>query len=308
MALRPQQSGGQGSGGNQGTGGSAVTSTQQAGSKLVTLSQDTLDQLMALVAQSSYQNTAGRSNNPPPRWATDDRYKPSKVAGIGVAAPTGVQNVGGRMYNTYMYEGAGLVDGAGRVLTREEVDENGQRVETPYIYDPATDGFNAYITADPEERELVADTLREAGYRIETVEDYIDGYTLLFDFSNRNGTSFDRTFKEFKLFAPKVEPKGKAAPTYRVTSPNDIKAVAKQVAYKTLGRAFSDSEADQFVKTYQQMEVASQQQAMQPGVATAAPDIGVAAEEFAMQEAPSEAQAFEFFGHMDAFVSSLRGL
>lgn len=293
------------------SGASAITPSQQAGSGMVTMTQEAFDVLMSTLGQIAPQQDTSSQTNPPPRWATDPRYGPAPTVFPGGARPgrqqPGARELvpGARPANTYMYNGPGLVDSTGRILTRLNP-ETGQ--EEPYQYDPRQDGFNAYVTATPEEREMVADTLRDKGFKIETYQDYVDGYSFLFSQANDAGLSFDRAFKEFKRYAPDVKPKAKAAPTYRVTSAADIKAVAKEVAFKTLGRNFTDAEADQFVKTYQQMEVSAQQRAAGGGVVEAQPDIGVAAQQFAEKTAPGEAGATRYFGHVNAFMSSLRGL
>ena len=296
------------------SGASAITPSQQAGSGMVTMTQEAFDVLMNTLGQIGTQQDTSSQTNPPPRWATDPRYAPSTDAfapfpggaRLGQQAPGTRELVpGARPANTDMYQGDGLVVSSGRVLTRLNP-ETGQQ-ET-YKYDPRQDGFNAYVTASPEEREMFADTLRDKGFKIETYQDYVDAYSFLFSEANDAGLSFDRAYKEFKRYAPDVKPKAKAAPTYRITSAADIKAVAKEVAYKTLGRNFNEAEADQFVKTYQQMEVSAQQRAARGGVVEAQPDIGVAAEQFAQKTAPGEAGATRYFGHVNAFMSSLRGL
>ena len=299
MARSPQQTGGTG-----GTGGSSITPTTTAGSNQVTVSQDFIDALIAAASSQTGQYD-NQQNNPPPRWATDPRFGPTSVGVFKGQAPlsrpsAGAEALGARPANTYMYTGPGLVDSDGQVLTRKDEDGN----EVPYLYNPMQDGYNAYVTASPQERELVADTLRDAGYTIENVEDYIVGYAMLFERANLAGLSFDRVWREFKMYAPKVQKKV-SRPTYRVTSSDDIKAVAKSVAYQTLGRAFTDEEADQFVKTYQQLEVSTQQAAAGGGVVEATPDIGVAAEQFAQKAAPSEADAYRYLGHANAFFKSL---
>ena len=297
MAVKPEQTGG-------GSGGSSITPNQSAGSNQVSISQDLYDYLLSQAAVAGTSQT-NQTSNPPSRWATDPRFGPTATGVFTGAAPTpsltpGAIALGGRPANTYMYNGPGLVDSTGRVLTR--TNENGE--EEPYLYSPVQDGYNAYVTASPEQREMVADTLREAGFTMDTIDDYVNGYAYLFEQANLAGLSFDRLYTQFKMYAPKVQAKG-SSPTYRVTNADDIKAVAKSVAYQTLGRNFTDDEANRFVETYQQMELSTQQRAAGGGVVEAAPDIGVAAEGFAQQAAPKEADAYKYLGHVNALFNSL---
>jgi hypothetical protein len=219
-----------------------------------------------------------------PRWASDPNYTPENWT---------PQN----RYATYMTTEGGLVDSNGNFLT----DENGER----YLYNPGVDGFNAWVNADPDERERIADIVRSKGYNVETTDDYIQAFSMLFDVSNNLGVTFDRAIPEFKRLWPDVPADVPKAPTYRVTAAEDIKAVAKNVAYQTLGRAFTEAEADQFVQSYQQMQVQSQAAASGGGVVESAPDIGVAAEQFAQTAAPKEADAYQYLGHVNALFGSL---
>lgn len=233
-------------------------------------------------------------NNPPYRGANyygvrpvGYRPTPSTIGVPGISAA-------GSRYD-YQTNEQGLIGLDGRFL----VDDNGDR----YIYDAYEDGFNAYYSSTEEQRELVADMLRSKGQTIETIDDYVRGYQQLHQFANDAGISFDRAFMEYKQNAPdKPVAKGRS---YRVSSAEDIKAVAKTVAYQTLGRGFTNTEADDFVKAYQQMQISSQQQS---GVIEGAPDIGVAAEQFAEKVAPTEAQGIKFANHVAGFAKALKAV
>lgn len=213
-------------------------------------------------------------------------------AGANAIPPRAVRAPGLPGYNAVTNE-EGLIGLDGQFL----VNENGQR----YVYDADTDGFTAYYNSSEEQRELIADMLRSKGYRMETIDDYVQGYQALHQFANNAGVSFDRAFLEYKMNAPEVKPQGQGR-TYRVTSADDIKAVARDMAYKTLGRGFTDTEANDFVEAYQQTQLRSQQKS---GVAENAPSLDVAAEQHAQKVAPTEAMGIKFANHVGGFAKML---
>lgn len=233
-------------------------------------------------------------NEPPMRGANYSGVRP--IGSRPSPVITGVPGIsgGGTGYD-YRTDEPGLIGLDGRFL----VDENGER----YIYDAKVEGFNTYYSSSEEERELVADMLRDSGFTIETIDDYVQGYQYLYQYANNAGVSFDRAFIEYRRNAPKI--KKSTGPTYRVSSADDIKAVAKTVAYKTLGRGFTEAEATDFVKTYQQMQISSQQQT---GVVEGAPDISVAAAGFAEEVAPTEVQGIKFANHVAGFAEALKAV
>lgn len=214
-------------------------------------------------------------------------------AGANATIPYGVRAPGVPGYNAVTNE-EGLIGLDGQFL----VNENGER----YVYDADADGFAAYYSSSEEQRELVADMLRSKGYRMETIDDYVQGYQALHQFANNAGVSFDRAFLEYKMNAPEVKPRGGQGRTYRVTSAEDIKAVARDMAYKTLGRGFTDDEANDFVEAYQQTQLRSQQKA---GVVENAPSLDVAAEQHAQKVAPTEAMGIKFANHVGGFARML---
>lgn len=87
--------------------------------------------------------------------------------------------------------------------------------------------------------------------------------------------------------------------TYQKTAPEDLKKVGNKIALQTLGREFTQEEADRFVQAYQQQEVGAQRAAYGGGVMQQAPAIDVAAETFAEQTAPKEAGAYEYLNYMN---------
>lgn len=276
---------------------SAVSGTGTTGSDAITAQTQAFAD--AVVAKLQGEDEENKLNEPPMRGF--NRPATVGIPGVIPAAqygdaylPTQVKAPGLPGYNSQTDE-PGLIDLDGTFLT----DENGQR----YIYDAEVDGFNTYYSATDSQRELIADVLRDTGWNIESIDDYIDGYQYLYAYANAAGVSFNRAVLEYRADAPKK--KQGRGPTYRVTSSEDIKAVAKTAAYKILGRGFTEAEANDFVKAYQQTQISAQQQAAASGVAEAAPDISVAATSFAQKAAPSEAMGIKFANHVAGFANAL---
>lgn len=79
----------------------------------------------------------------------------------------------------------------------------------------------------------------------------------------------------------------------------------------TLGRAFTDAEANRFVKAYQAQEIDYQrkeQKSLLSGggdIAVGIPSVDVAAEKFAQESAPTEAQGYQFLGYVNQFFKSI---
>ena len=93
---------------------------------------------------------------------------------------------------------------------------------------------------------------------------------------------------------------------------SDINAIqgwldAKKVSMDTLGRAFTDAEADKFVKSYQAQEIGFQQNTGN-GVSVDIPSVDVAAQEFSQELAPTEANAYKYLGYVDKFFNSIGGI
>lgn len=96
--------------------------------------------------------------------------------------------------------------------------------------------------------------------------------------------------------------------TYQVTNPEDLKVVAKQVAQQTLGRDFTDDEANRFVEAFQAQQVAEQRKATGGGTVTQAPSPDVAAQKFAEEQAPTEASAYKTLGYINKFFNAIGGV
>ena len=275
---------------------SAVSGTGTTGSDAITAQTQAIAD--AVVAGLQGEDEENKLNEPPMRGFNQVTTRvpgiSGTLAGAAMPLPFGVRAPGLPGYNSRTDE-PGLIDLDGTFL----VDENGER----YIYDAEVDGFNTYYESSDSQRELIADVLRDTGWTIESIDDYINGYQYLYAYANGAGVSFRRAVLEYRADAPKK--KQGRGPTYRVTSSEDIKAVAKTAAYKILGRGFTEAEANDFVKAYQQTQISAQQQAAASGVAEAAPDISVAATSFAQKAAPSEAMGIKFANHVAGFANAL---
>jgi hypothetical protein len=196
------------------------------------------------------------------------------------------------------YRGSGLVG------------TNNNVVENQY---PLTEGFvrDIYTRMLPADRQANLQMLKNKGW-------YGNGqvgdprYDLavierLLDESNLAGVTYERYLRDVVSRRPNAG--GGGAPRrYRVSNPDDLKAVFKRVAQETIGRGFTDAEANQAVMAYQQREVAAQQ-ALYGGASmvTEAPSADVFAQGFAQQIAPTEANAYKFLGVMNKIFSATGG-
>lgn len=102
--------------------------------------------------------------------------------------------------------------------------------------------------------------------------------------------------------------RGRPAVQYRVTNPDDIKAIAKDVALRTIGRGLADDEANMFVTSYQEMERRAQQAlAMGAAEVQQAPSVGVAAETMLREQFEDEYDVYQMGNTLDMFQRALAG-
>jgi hypothetical protein len=125
--------------------------------------------------------------------------------------------------------------------------------------------------------------------------------------SNLAGVTRERYIQQLLRDRPDVGGRGGAPRRYRVTNPEDLKAVFKRVSQETIGRDFTDDEAMRAVQTYQQQEVAAQQAAYGGGTATQVMGADVFAQQFAQQIAPTEANGYKFLGYMNRIFNAAGG-
>jgi hypothetical protein len=89
--------------------------------------------------------------------------------------------------------------------------------------------------------------------------------------ANRQSTDWVAALKTIKS-AVAAQPGD--LPTYRLSNPQDLKAVFNKAAQEMLGRTLSDADMNDLVSTFQQRELRAQQQARSGGTVTQAPEAG----------------------------------
>lgn len=193
------------------------------------------------------------------------------------------------------WNGPGVVNRNGRF---EFYDESGN----PGSYDLRNDPTQLYYSMGDEQRETLLDLLDRKGYNVDTAPRAISAISDLMEQSNVIGRTWDVTLRQMSKIAPDRS-SSVAAPRYRVSSPQDITELANQVAKRTLGREFTLEESQRFAQSYQQQELAMQQQ--RSGVVVEPPSVDVAAEQFAQQVAPTEANAYKYLGAVNQLMRSV---
>ena len=198
------------------------------------------------------------------------------------------------------YDGPGVVNRSGELELFD--DQN-----NPRFYYPRDEATQLYYSLPSEQKMMVLDIMERKGYQTGTAARDINALEDLLITANRLGRTWDVTLRQLDQIAPDAADRV-AAPRYRVSSRADIAEIANQVAQRTLGRAFREDEVQQFVAAYQGQEVGFQQKmaskATRGAVVEDIPSVDVAAEQFAEQIAPTEANAYKFLGAID----TLRGV
>ena len=189
------------------------------------------------------------------------------------------------------------------------VDRNGQLVigpgDQPYYYNLNNDPTKTFFGMSEQQRATIQDRMDARGISVNTPTQYINALGFLMELGNNIGRDWETALTKLESMTPLREEKV-YAPRYRVTSPDDIRAVADESARRVLGRKFTADELNQFVQSYQQQEVAYQQAMEGSGVVTSAPSVGTAAQTFAERVDPSQANAYRFLGFFDQLAGSLR--
>jgi hypothetical protein len=220
-----------------------------------------------------------------------------------ILASLGQPNTG-QVPTRYIFENGQVVayDGPGLVNTAGQIEQEG-----PYAPDYAPFLYNSL---SPANQDALVAQLEKAGF-IEQSQfgDSIAEITAIGNLllaSNANGITY-RNYLGQKL-AGKTTVSSGGGRTYQTTNPDDLKVVAKQVAQQTLGRGFTDEEADRFVKVFQAQEIAEQRRAAGGGTMVQAPSADVAAEKFAEEQAPTEASAYKTLGYINKFFNAIGGV
>jgi len=135
----------------------------------------------------------------------------------------------------------------------------------------------------------------------------INAFSDVLLFANVAGLPWDQAYSQYLKTVPDSM-STKKAPSIRITSPDDLRVVFRKTAEDLLGRQVSGMEADQFVKTYNQMEVATGMKQDAGGTYTAEAAPGTVAETQIKSQFGQEAQAFKASGFasiMDNMIKQL---
>jgi hypothetical protein len=149
-------------------------------------------------------------------------------------------------------------------------------------------------TFRPEEIATIQKRMQKAGllgskYRIGIADDVtVSKFKEVLAQANRTGSNWDAALSTLQA-SQQV-----GGLTYKVSNPEDIRAVVQQTAAKVLGRSADDQLVNRIVKSYQQLQVEEQQGMTVGGMRTGAPDVGVFAETQLREGTGGDAEAFRF--------------
>ena len=190
------------------------------------------------------------------------------------------------------------------------VDEN-NIVTNQSFYDTSEDYAKAmWGRLSPDVRANTMAILKSKGFYNgeRKFENDIEAIQNWLDYANTLGVTSSRALTEMQKNMPDFGGSGGGyAPRYRVSSSDDLKAVARQVAQQTIGREFTDDEATRFVQAYQSAEMSAQKAAMGGGVVQDVASADVFAQQFAKQVAPTEANGYQFLGYMNQIFNAFGG-
>lgn len=147
----------------------------------------------------------------------------------------------------------------------------------------------------PEEIASIQKRMQKAGvlgnkYRIGIADDTtIDAFKNVLENANRSGTNWNAALNTLQ-----ATPRSGEGLTYKVSNPEDIKAVIQQTASKVLGRSADDQLVNRLVKSYQQLQVQEAQGMTVDGMRTGAPDVQVFAQQQLRERAGGDADAYRF--------------
>lgn len=176
-----------------------------------------------------------------------------------------------------------------------------QQPSTPYGAMPSNVRYFAgdeyeIATFKPEEIATVQQQMLKAGllskkYRIGIADaETVSAFEKVLGQANTNGTNWTTA-----LGTLMATPKQGSSLTYRVSNPDDIRAVVQQTASSILGRSAEPAVVDRLVKSYQELQIQEQQGMTTPtGARTSAPQVDVFAEKELRKTVGPEADAFRF--------------
>ena len=135
----------------------------------------------------------------------------------------------------------------------------------------------------------------------------INAFSDVLLFANVAGLPWDQAYQQYLKTVPDSM-STKKAPSIRITSPDDLRVVFRKTAEDLLGRQVSGMEADQFIKTYNQMEVATGMKQDAGGTYTAEASPGTIAEKRIKKQFGQEAQAFKASGFASIMDNMIKDL
>jgi len=201
-----------------------------------------------------------------------------------------------------IYTGAGLVTADGKVADRGD---------GPFYYDIRNEPGIVWSSYSPKDRYLLMEKLVTGGFlSAAAIDDYgsqINGISQWLQASNFTGLEKNNFLANQIAGKAPYKPGGGGgtARQYVVSSPAELKIIAKRVSQETLGRELNDDDIARFVKAYQSQELEAQKSS---GTIARVPGADVAAQEFSQEAAPTEANAYEYLGYVDKFFNSIGGV
>lgn len=290
MAPKPGQSSG-------GTGNNLIDNILKQLENLTPEQLATIGPFIELLAGVGY----GAQTSYPPRAAIDERFAADFGAQPGEA---------------YLYTGAGIVDANGMILTQKDqfgkdiLDMQGK--PSLVQYDPIPDGsreyFN-YLQNNPDQLDYILSLLEQKGYETGTVQQNVSAFQKVMTLAKDVGVSFDVMLRNIQMYQADSAPSSNEV-LPRVSSPQDLAAVANQTALRTIGREMTEEETNRFVQAYQGMERGQYAQMSDPASTqvVSAPAADVAAQNFITQQAPQEVNAYDAMTSVGWLVNGIRSI
>ena len=189
-------------------------------------------------------------------------------------------------------------------------DTKGNLVTYGY-YDVNTDRNVILQQMNPKLRTQVLNglALRVSGYKpgngLEDKDKAVFGDLLVY--ANVAGKPWSEAYADFVKNVP-VAQKVSKAPTIRVTSADDIKAVFRKTAQDLLGRDIGDTEAAKFADMYQKLQIGAAQRAQAGGVVVQEPDASVLAEKKIEKQFGAQTQAYRTMQFMEIMDGAIKKL
>lgn len=239
--------------------------------------------------------------------AKDDEKQPVNPAEdvIGAAPVVGGQDTGFRTGIPANYRPP-----SGQ-LPKAVFDEKTGQLKTRTYYDLSNDPGVILNALKPETRTQILNGLAQkiTGYKPGTGFDDKDrsAFSDLLYYANITGKPFAEAYNEFMRTVPNVQ-KITKAPTIRVSSEDDVKAVFRRTTRDLLGRDLGDAEAAKFAKMYRNLEIGEAERMQAGGVVEQMADASVLAEKRVEDRFGVEAQAYRAMQFMNIMDDSIRRL